>query len=180
MGALLFADKQNLFVCLLTLFLLCCCTQKPQSLVIPSEKKVTYSPPKLSKWPVPAHWQALPAGEMQQALYLIQSGKLEAQFSIVKLEGDSGSVLANVNRWRRQVNLLPIDAVDLNEHVDELILNNKRFYISKQRNADVILAAIFKPSLDVTWFFKLQGPDTIIRKETDAFLKVLKTLTIKE
>ena len=176
----LFADKLKVFICVLFLLTLCCCSQKAQTILIPSENKVIYSPPELSKWPVPAHWQALPAGEMQQALYLIQQDQLQAQFSIVRLEGDSGSVLANVNRWRRQVNLLPIDGAELNKHVDEIILNNKRFYISKQRNADVILAAIFKPSLDVTWFFKIQGPDTIIREETNAFLKILETLSIEE
>lgn len=126
-------------------------------------------------WPVPYYWQEQEAVPMSEATFLIRKANSDALFTVTKLEGDSGSLLANVNRWRSQLDLAPIAKDNLKEHVDQLVLNQKRYYITKQVNTHKsVLVAIYKPSLDVTYFLKLSGEPILVSEETQGFLDVLK------
>ena len=58
---------------------------------------------------VPAGWQETPAGGMRKAAFTVQSGEQTAEVTVITLDAAGGSALANVNRWRQQVGLEPID-----------------------------------------------------------------------
>ena len=141
----------------------------PQESIKPYEIKLK------ADWPVPFYWQEQEAVPMSEATYLIRKANDEALFTITKLEGASGSLLANVNRWRSQLDLEPIAKDTLKQHVDALVLNQKRYYITKQVNTHKsMLVAIYKPSLDITYFLKLSGEPALVSEETQSFLDVLK------
>ncbi len=68
-------------------------------------------------WTVPKDWQHQPGRGMRAATFRIDAppGLEVTLFAFGKDE--SGSVLANVNRWRRQLNLPPLEAADLDQNV---------------------------------------------------------------
>jgi hypothetical protein len=63
-------------------------------------------------WTLPAGWSQTLQGGMRYASFRTPyAGKADA--SVVVLPGDAGGELANVNRWRGQIALDPIDAAAL-------------------------------------------------------------------
>ena len=79
-------------------------------LYTPHETINPYQPKLKTTWPVPFYWQEQESDPMSEATFLIKKANSEALYTITKLEGPSGSLLANVNRWRSQLNLTPIQA----------------------------------------------------------------------
>jgi len=151
-------------------------TQNPSKIIIvPTEDKSVYVAKLKTIWPVPSYWQEQEPDPIGKAKFLISNGIDEAIFTIVRLEGDSGSLLANINRWRKQLFLKPITKNELPNQVDELILGKKRIYITKQISASKSsLIAIYKPALDISYFIKLSGSPILVTNETQAFLDFLK------
>ena len=65
-------------------------------------------------WTAPATWVSKPASAMRKATYTVNGDAGEtADLSITAFPGDVGGELANVNRWRGQIQLPPLSAADL-------------------------------------------------------------------
>ncbi len=65
------------------------------------------------KWELPQGWQSGPgAGQFQFAVIRIP-GKDPLELTVSPLEGEAGTLLGNVNRWRDQIGLRPILVTDL-------------------------------------------------------------------
>ena len=137
-------------------------------------------------WTAPAHWQSRPASMMRKATFIIpgDSAGEQAELAISAFPGDVGGNLGNVNRWRTQLKLPPIEASDLDFalvhlntagglHVDVAELVGPVPADGKPRQR--VLGAIV-PFNDATWFFKLSGPDALVAHEKDAFLAFVQTL----
>lgn len=136
-------------------------------------------------WTAPTQWQPRPASAMRKATFIIpgdQAGE-QAELSVAAFPGDVGGNLANVNRWRQQLQLAPISAAELESalthlhagdlHIDVAELLGPAAADGKSRQR--VLGAIV-PHNGATWFFKLTGPDTLVTREKDAFLAFLQTL----
>ncbi len=63
-------------------------------------------------WVAPGHWEAGRGSTMRVVTYDVP-GKEGAQCWVTVLGGQAGGVLANVNRWRREVGEAPIAEADL-------------------------------------------------------------------
>ncbi len=131
-------------------------------------------------WTAPAAWTAKPVSAMRKGSYAIKGDGGEADLSITAFPGDTGGLLANVNRWRGQVSLPPLaaDQLDANrEHLDigDLHVDVVDFLGSANGAPTRIVGAIV-PNGGETWFFKLMGPDAIVAKEKPAFLEFLRTV----
>jgi len=132
-------------------------------------------------WTAPAGWRAKPASAMRKGSYAVPGeGGAEADLSITAFPGDVGGELANVNRWRGQVQLPPLGYSDLPGAVSAVAQNGLQLTIvdfASAEGADSkrILGAIV-PFADGTWFFKLTGPDRLVAGEKPAFLAFLKTV----
>ena len=61
----------------------------------------------LFSWDIPDNWILANKTKFSQANYLIPSSRGSADISISYFAGNAGGVKANVNRWRRQLNLEP-------------------------------------------------------------------------
>ena len=130
-------------------------------------------------WTAPATWESRPASAMRKATYVISGDAgATAELAITAFTGDVGGTLANVNRWRGQLTLPPIDADALPAalaHVDFNGLHADVVELIAPDGAKRVLGAIV-PADGVTWFFKLSGPDSLVSREKPAFLDFLKTI----
>jgi hypothetical protein len=103
-----------------------------------------------------------------------------ADLSITAFPGDVGGDLANVNRWRGQIQLPPLAAAELAAATTHLDYNGLHFtYVDLNSNSATapqrVLGAIV-PLGGATWFFKLSGPAALIAREQAAFADFLKTI----
>jgi len=134
------------------------------------------------KWTAPVHWHTKPASAMRKASYAIE-GEAGAvgDISITAFPGDVGGELANVNRWRGQLQLPPLAEAELAGAATRREQNGLHLTIvdfssaSSANNQQRILGAIV-PFNGATWFFKLTGPDALVAREKSAFLEFLDTL----
>jgi hypothetical protein len=132
-------------------------------------------------WTAPAQWTAKPASAMRKGSFTIKAAGVtgEADLSITAFPGDVGGELANVNRWRGQIQLPPLTEAELatsTEHIDHNGLHMTVVDLAgKGDNAQRTLGAII-PHAGATWFVKLMGPEAIVAREKAAFLKFLETV----
>lgn len=140
----------------------------------------TASGPSLT-WTAPAHWTAKPAGGMRKGTYVMKAAGVEgeAELSITAFPGDVGGELANVNRWREQVQLPPIGAAEVKSTTQRFERHGLNIavvdMVGTGANPKRILGAIV-PHAGGTWFFKLMGPDAIVAKEKTAFTTFVETI----
>lgn len=131
-------------------------------------------------WTAPAHWTVKPASAMRKGSFAIKDGDAEADLSITSFPGDTGGLLANLNRWRGQISLPPLspDQLDGNrEHVDigPLHVDVVDFAGTANGAPTRIIGAVV-PLEGETWFFKLMGPDALVAREKAAFRQFLGTV----
>ena len=110
-------------------------------------------------WIAPASWKSLPASGMRLATFTVPLESESGDCSVVRLGGSAGGMLANVNRWRRQVGLQPYDEAALNKDRQERKggWNYSYFKIVNPDQPDnAMLGAIFESS-DATLFVKLKA-----------------------
>jgi len=104
------------------------------------------------------------------------AGKSEA--TVVALPGDAGE-LANVNRWRGQIGLTPIDAVLLasaRQSVKSRIGPVAVYDFTGEGTIKSRIVAGLVQVGDTTWYFKLMGDEKAVGKNKAAFIKLLKGL----
>lgn len=131
-------------------------------------------------WTAPAHWRPKPASAMRKGSYAVPGeGGAAADMSITAFPSDVGGELANVNRWRQQIQLPPITAAELPavivRHRHNGLDVGEVDLAGTGENAQRILGA-WVPFGGATWFFKLMGPDAIVAGEKAAFSAFLDTV----
>lgn len=128
-------------------------------------------------WTAPAHWTAKPASAMRKGSFAIKDGDAEADLSITSFPGDTGGLLANLNRWRGQISLPPLTQDQLNanrEHVDIGPLHvDVVDFVGTANGSPVRIIGAVVPLEGETWFFKLMGPDALVAREKAAFREFL-------
>lgn len=124
-------------------------------------------------WKAPAAWKEETPGQFQTALYSLGSA---ARVAISSLPGDAGGELANVNRWRGQVGLAPVeDAGGQTLGVEGEGITAKWFDLRGE--TECILAAMLSVGGN-TWFFKLNAPTTEIEARGKEFMEFLATVQL--
>ena len=71
----------------------------------------------LFSWEIPVNWIEKEPSSMRLASFDIPYGDSLADISITNFSGDGGGLLANVNRWRRQLELDPISIEEINNSI---------------------------------------------------------------
>lgn len=132
-------------------------------------------------WTAPSGWTAKPASAMRKATYTITGeGDAFADLSITAFPGSVGGDLANINRWRGQVQLPPIAAADLSSATGRIEANGLRVttvdFAGTAAGVPTRVLGAIVPVGDATWFFKLTGPVPIVTREQPAFASFLKTI----
>ncbi|MFM2153431.1 MAG: hypothetical protein RL199_1866 [Pseudomonadota bacterium] len=131
-------------------------------------------------WTLPAGWTESRTGGMRYAT-LKPAGDAKVDVSVVVLGGPAGGELANVNRWRGQLGLAPVD--------EAALPSLKRVFPTKA--GDVALFSFdsadkqgrmlvgYLVAGDSSWFVKMTGEGAAVGAASDEFAKLLKTLSFE-
>ena len=132
------------------------------------------------KWSAPAHWQEKQASSMRKATYAITGAKGAAELAVTAFPGDVGGDLPNLNRWRGQLSLPPVEEAQYAANVTKLSVNGLAITVADitgpGENPTRLLGAMV-PYAGSTWFFKLTGSAALVADEKPAFLAFLQTLS---
>jgi hypothetical protein len=142
------------------------------------------APPKPSpqgalKWTTPKGWTEQQGTGMRFAT-LVPPGPGKAEMSVIMLPGPAGGELANVNRWRGQIGLPPIDeaALAAARKVVKCKAGNVSVYDFTSEGgvkSRMVVGLLTAPDGN-TWFLKLMGEAEAVGKAKPAFMKYLETL----
>ena len=128
-------------------------------------------------WTAPAGWQAKAPGSIRKGSYTIPGdGGAAGDLSITAFPGDTGGLVANVNRWRGQVGLPSIADAEVQASLQHVDANGLHMEIVVLTGAGNSLLGAIVPHLGQTWFFKLLGPEAIVSREKPAFLEFVRTI----
>jgi hypothetical protein len=131
------------------------------------------------KWALPKGWTEAPGSGMRYAT-LTPPGGGKAEMSVVVLPGQAGGEAANVNRWRGQIGLPPLE--------EDALAALRKAVPSKAGPVAVydftslgdtrtrMVAGLLATADGNTWFFKLVGDADPVGKAKPSFMKYLGTL----
>lgn len=128
----------------------------------------------------PANWSEKTPGPMVQRAFNVSGDAGAAEVTISRFPGDTGGMIANVNRWRGQLGLTPLAAAEAGQGIEMVEIGGKKdsYLIDiKGTNArtgkPARMVALGVPSKGETWFFKLLGDEAVVAKEKDAFMQFI-------
>lgn len=123
-------------------------------------------------WTIPNGWKEQAASGMRAGSFRAPgAGGKDVDISVVPLAGDAGGELANVNRWRGQLGLPPVDASNVSSVVKSVRLGSHEARLVEFSNGQGqrLLAAVLRNNA-TTYFFKASGDDAAVRSVKSAFL----------
>lgn len=126
-------------------------------------------------WQVPDGWTLVPgASTMRYATFSMTGADgAKAEMAVSHFPGDVGGDLENVNRWRQQVGLTPVDAAGMAAIVSKIAAGPEQISLIDVTGAENRLAAGWTRHGPDTWFFKLTGPDAVVGAEKAKFTAFL-------
>ena len=138
---------------------------------------------------MPAGWTQRPASAMRIASFIFKgSNGLNADISVIPLSGPAGGKLANINRWRSQLQLEPITEEDLLTHSEIIRPAGRKMTwvdfasktpIIESKYKSRIVAAIYVRG-QRSWFFKMMGEQNAVQEALPAFREFLGTLRFND
>ena len=128
----------------------------------------------------PESWDlATPFGP-EKARFSISEGLIgSANVSMTVLQGDGGGLLGNVNRWRGQLGLEPVEEGDLKDMLKPAeTLGAEALLVdltgtSKRSQLEERMIGVIAPQGELTWFYKLMGTPDLVEKSQEGFLGYL-------
>ena len=134
-------------------------------------------------WVVPPGWQELPPSQFLLAKFEASgAGGAKADVNVSMLAGSGGGLLANINRWRRQLGLGPVDedgltklTTSVNGDGGKIIFVDMTGTDPKSGQPARMVGAVVPQSGD-TWFYKLMGDDQVVAQQKDTFQKFVQTV----
>lgn len=125
------------------------------------------------QWAAPADWTVQTGSSIRRGSYGLAGG---AEVAITAFPGDVGGTLANVNRWRGQAGLDPVDLAGLAKVTQVFDSNGLHFTVFDGSDGAQPIVAAQVPWNGGTWFFKLQGSAAGVAAAKPAFLTFLRTV----
>lgn len=132
-------------------------------------------------WTAPANWTAKPLGQMRKGSFSLPGANGgEGDLSIISFPGEAGGMAENLNRWRGQIHLDPLNPTDLASSAHTIANAGLRFtvvdYSGTSGTGPTRLLGAVLPLEKETYFFKLTGPEAVVAQHKDAFMDFLKTV----
>ncbi|MHC4993884.1 MAG: hypothetical protein ACYTGQ_02425 [Planctomycetota bacterium] len=123
---------------------------------------------------VPSGWEDLPATGMRVAALKVGGSEL----TIIPLAAGAGDLVANVNRWRGQVGLTPLDPAQIEGSCPEIQVDGAPArYVELVGMTGQSMLGLITIRGDKSWFVKLLAPTDVVTKETDNFKSFINSLT---
>jgi hypothetical protein len=135
------------------------------------------------QWTIPANWTEKTPGPMILKSYtaMDDAGKT-ASVTISSFPGDVGGTFANVNRWRGQLGLPPIEEDSLAGVTQPLDTAGGGATLVDFTGTDAKtgqparLVAVMVRHGDSTWFYKLSGDGAVVAEQKESFVKFVQTV----
>jgi hypothetical protein len=116
-------------------------------------------------WSVPEGWTEDAAPRpMRLTTYLAPDPSGEVEVAVTRFGGRVGGALANINRWRGQMGLSPVDESELEATIVRFTspgFDGYRVRIDGESGV-MLAAAVYEASIDQTWFVRTVVGDTEI------------------
>ena len=148
-------------------------TGSPQMAAAPPQ---TSSAPQI-KWTTPEGWTEVPPSSMRYASFSAPAedgGKID--ISVVTFPGDGGSDADNVNRWRGQMGLTPVDANAVTSQVAPLKTEDATFSTTDITGNKTRTIAAWTRRDGRVWFFKATGATVAVEREKPNFVKFIESV----
>jgi len=138
------------------------------------------------QWTTPENWAPGRPSQMRKGSFaVIGEGGLALDISITAFPGDVGGIASNVNRWRGQLGLSPVDPQTAEGLITRMPINGKECLlvdlVSEQPIAGrtvpvrMIVGTIMHEG--ASWFFKMAGDAPLADEERDGFIAFLQSVT---
>jgi hypothetical protein len=129
------------------------------------------------QWKKPEGWTEVPPSSMRYASFSApsQDGS-NIDISVVTFPGDGGNDADNINRWRGQIGLAPIDANAVTSQVTPLKTEDTTFSTTDIAGDKTRTIAAWTRRDGRVWFFKATGPNAAVEKEKSNFVKFIESV----
>ena len=114
-----------------------------------------------AQWTKPEGWSEQPLSEMRLGSFKAEGpNAASADISVIAFPGEAGGLLSNINRWRGQLQLPPLDENQLSQSVQRTEVSNVPTYLVDFQTAENaakpsrILGAVLQTA-DRAWFVKM-------------------------
>ncbi len=131
------------------------------------------------QWKLPNGWtESHPGGMRYATLKPAQQGKIDV--SVIVLPGPAGGDLANVNRWRGQVGLAPIDDATLEKGREKVKAGSNAtvsvFDFTSDGQQKTRMVAAIALAEGNTWFLKMVGDAEAVGAARGDFMNLLRSV----
>ncbi len=126
-------------------------------------------------WTTPAGWQELAPNSVRLGSFVVPGkGQAKADVGIFSFPGSVGTELDNVNRWRGELQLPPVEAGKItSEPVTIDAMKGRVYDLAGPANRTVVASL---PRQGATWFFKMRGDKDTVADAKPVFLEFLKSV----
>ncbi|MBC8244155.1 MAG: hypothetical protein H8E20_07160, partial [Verrucomicrobia bacterium] len=127
-------------------------------------------------WAKPDSWAAKPPTSMRLGNFTAGNG--QAEITVMTFPGDVGGLLANVNRWRGQSGLPPVDAAGLVEATSQQTVSGTTATLVEAIGDQTGSISVYHPVGGQTWFYKISGPSAVVTAEKGAFMEFIQSIQL--
>lgn len=126
-------------------------------------------------WTAPNGWQEKPASRMRIGQFAVPGPDgSKAELAVTAFPGDVGGELANVNRWRAEVGLSPIEEKEIKSEPVTVGSDTGKLYELAGANQTTLVAWALKDQ--TSYFFKLRGDKAAVANARPAMIEFLKSI----
>jgi hypothetical protein len=127
------------------------------------------------QWTLPESWRQLAPDGIRIGNFAVtgrEGGK--ANVAITSFPGDVGTELDNVNRWRQQLELAPVEQSEISSESVAVDSSDGKLFDLSGSTARTIVALVRRNG--ATWFFKMTGDIGAVAEAKPAFMEFLKSV----
>jgi len=148
-------------------------TRSPQVAAVPTTDA---GEPRI-KWKTPEGWAEVPPSSMRYASFSASADNGDKiDISVVTFPGEGGGDPDNVNRWRGQIGLPPLDENAVTSQIAPLATADATFSTTDIIGAKARTSAAWTHHDGRVWFFKATGPSAAVEKEKPIFVKFIESV----
>ncbi len=125
-------------------------------------------------WAKPADWAEQPRTAMRLGNFTAEDG--QAEITVMTFPGAVGGLLANVNRWRGQSGLPPVNDAGLASATERVSVSGTPATLVEAVGDKIGSISVYHPVGSHTWFYKITGPSAVVTAEKSAFMEFLQSI----
>jgi len=128
---------------------------------------------------VPEGWTEGESGGIRRAAFRVTEGDQQVEITVIDLP--PSGLMANVNRWRGQVQLAPMSDEQLDQNVEEIEIDGLpgqfiELVGPQDASRPETILGVMVTRQDKAWFFKLKGDSELASREAEAFRSFVRSV----